>query len=311
MSSRPWTRALKAVHVAGAGLWLGGTAAILTLLRLAPEGTRSFATDLAAYRIQNGWVFLAFVITLVTGLVYSLFTPWGFLRYRWVTTKWLLAIALFVLTLGWQSGALAGRVGLADAGVSDLGRDLVYDDLRSTALWTAGAQLTVVVAVFFVSTFKPWGRWSRSFDVARRKVLVGVGIGLSVAAAAGVSNACVLRRYRAMEIPMIDPARLPDGRYSGVFTCDTDYEVALTVRAGEIVDADVVRSRESRYARLAQAVLPRIVAAQSPAVDAITGATTTSKCLMRAAAQALESQSSRVSSPAAPETRSREDSAAD
>jgi uncharacterized protein with FMN-binding domain len=55
-----------------------------------------------------------------------------------------------------------------------------------------------------------------------------------------------------------------------------------------IVGVGVVQNRDSEYARFAEGIIPRVIEKQSPDVDGITGATTTSKCLMKAIETALE-----------------------
>jgi hypothetical protein len=63
--------------------------------------------------------------TAITGLLYSLLTPWGFFRHRWLLAKW--AIALFCVLSGalWLGPSetamleISGRLGgaaLSDAG---------------------------------------------------------------------------------------------------------------------------------------------------------------------------------------------------
>ena len=59
------------------------------------------------------------------------------------------------------------------------------------------------------------------------------------------------------------------------------------MRGGKITGARATRNLDNHYAQIAEAVLLRIERAQTTDVDAITGATTTSKCLMAAASDAL------------------------
>jgi uncharacterized protein with FMN-binding domain len=114
-------------------------------------------------------------------------------------------------------------------------------------------------------------------------VLAAGGIGIAFS----VWNGLQLRGYRRMQIRDVPARELADGTYRGRASCGIDYIVDVTVRDGRLEAIEPVERRASRYARLAEAVLPRIVAAQTPGVDAITGATTSSKCLMRATESAL------------------------
>ena len=83
-----------------------------------------------------------------------------------------------------------------------------------------------------------------------------------------------------------------DGTYRG----DSDgYEdkiiVDVTVKADKIVNVKIVSQAESR-AKTSMKVIPaRIVQAQNSKVDAVTGATVSSKAIMRAVQKALEKAS--------------------
>jgi uncharacterized protein with FMN-binding domain len=140
-----------------------------------------------------------------------------------------------------------------------------------------------------VSTFKPWGRFSRRFDVDPKKLRIAVAALATLGIAFGVFNYATLRSQRNMPIPRATAEALDDGTYPGVAACDFDYAVSVRVERGAIAAIDVVNTRDSHYARFAEGVLTRTVDAQRTDVDAITGATTTSRCLSSAVANALVS----------------------
>lgn len=69
-----------------AGVWLGALVALVMLLAGGPAevGARGrFGLDLAAYRLHEVALFRAFVVTLATGALFSLATPWGYFRFHW------------------------------------------------------------------------------------------------------------------------------------------------------------------------------------------------------------------------------------
>ncbi len=39
----------------------------------------------------------AAIATLLTGLIYSLFTKWGFFKHGWLVYKWLVTLAIIIL----------------------------------------------------------------------------------------------------------------------------------------------------------------------------------------------------------------------
>jgi len=97
-----------------------------------------------------------------------------------------------------------------------------------------------------------------------------------------------MRDVRDMTVGDVDPAAIADGDYPGEFTYDKfTYVVMTTIHCGRIGSIDVLACRNNRHARKAQAVISRIIEAQTTNVDAITGATTTSKALMKAVENSL------------------------
>jgi uncharacterized protein with FMN-binding domain len=60
------------------------------------------------------------------------------------------------------------------------------------------------------------------------------------------------------------------------------------VKSRRIETITVIKNRETHYARKAEGVITRVLEAQSPDVDAVTGATTTSKALLKAIENSLK-----------------------
>jgi len=120
-------------------------------------------------------------------------------------------------------------------------------------------------------------------------ILTLTGIGLVLGVGLGLLGYYDLESYRNMEIKTPDLAQIPDGSYTGSVSY-SGFEYAVEVRIAEhrIERAEVIENRDSDYARFAEGVIQRIIEKQSPDVDGITGATTTSKCLMKAVETALE-----------------------
>jgi len=281
-------RILKSIHVASAGVWLGGLVAIAVLLVAGGDGPTSasqLGLDLGAHLVHDVVLFWAFVVTLATGLAFATLTPWGMVRHDWITAKWLLAIGLFGTTLWFQNPALAIVAGLSDAG-ADLAGGLRYRDAHRTATVLAIAQLVVVALVFALSTLKPWGRRAR--DIPRRFVVATAVVGVALGGVFGTFNYLRLAHIRRLPVDDVAPASRADGTWrGGVDDCGLPYAVEVTIAQGRLTHIVATRTGDNQYAQVGAAILPRIVGHQSVAVDAITGATTTSHCLRRAVGRAL------------------------
>jgi uncharacterized protein with FMN-binding domain len=287
-TTRKW---LKGLHLSFAALCMGGTAAILALQYMKyclGDVLDHLTAEISVHYLWTWAVAAPFYGLLASGLVISLFTQWGFIRYPWVTVKWVWVLALFLLNWFWLGPAADGMVALADGYFSIEGALDLYKILFRQASWAAAVQLTILLTLLFLSVFKPWGKREKAGTgrpvLVRTVALVLIVMFLGM----GILNALSLNRYRTMEISRVTPDDLPDGIYPGQAADSSfTYQVEVTVEDGFISSIKTVKTRESLYARYAEGVFERVMNQQTPGVDTITGATTTSKVLLKAVENAL------------------------
>ena len=115
-------RLLDLVHLLFASLWLGGF--IVMFLFSVMNLDASFSA-FAIETVKN-MVTICIPALMTTGLIYSIFTKWGFRKHGWVVAKWALSIVVIVCS------ALVPLKPLCLAGV-----------------------IVGVVALFAISVFKP------------------------------------------------------------------------------------------------------------------------------------------------------------
>ena len=96
------------------------------------------------------------------------------------------------------------------------------------------------------------------------------------------------RRIREYELPKLDLSQNQDGIYKGQFSYkNTAYIVEVIIKKHEITDIKILSSQENKYDKKALAVLGRVIEKQSLDVDAVSGATTSSKFYLIAIYNAL------------------------
>jgi uncharacterized membrane protein len=94
--------------------------------------------------------------TFLTGLIYSIWTKWGWFKHNWITVKWI--ICLFGIVFGtfylgpWLSDMahIAGEKGLAALS------DPQYKHNRIMNLTFGTFQIATVIFAAFISVLKPW-----------------------------------------------------------------------------------------------------------------------------------------------------------
>ena len=152
----PFRKFALTAHVTFSVGWLG---AVIAYLALAIVGlmTRDVSLARAVYLSLEliGWLVivpLSFA-ALLTGLVPSLGTPWGLLRYYWILAKFLLtAVATVVLLCHMPAVSLMAEIAAETALSSG-----DFRALRIQLVVHAAGGLLVLLAVTSLSIYKPWG----------------------------------------------------------------------------------------------------------------------------------------------------------
>ncbi|WP_212912823.1 DUF2269 domain-containing protein [Streptomyces sp. TS71-3] len=149
-------RALLVVHTASSVGWLGLT---LGLLALGITAAASDSPEVAEASYRSMKVFADWVnipvalLSLVSGVVLSLGTPWGLARHRWVYTKFWMTLAATGLTIFALRPEINRAAQQAIAGQPVTSTvDLVI--APSVALATYGFMTAI-------SVLKPWGLTKR------------------------------------------------------------------------------------------------------------------------------------------------------
>ncbi|KUO16546.1 DUF2269 family protein [Streptomyces dysideae] len=169
--SRPARRASLVVHVAASASWLGLTLGLLAL-GITATTTGSAVTVEASVRAMKlfaDWLLLPVAfLTLLSGLLLALGTPWGLARHRWVCTKFWLTLAtttatVFALRPGANSAVAAVAAVAAGGPLPDPG-EVLFGPIVS---------LSAYVFMTVISVLKPWGltRRGRASRARARKAV--------------------------------------------------------------------------------------------------------------------------------------------
>lgn len=100
------------------------------------------------------------VLAVITGLIYGLKTKWGFFKYRWLTVKWIVGVAIILIgTFGLHPLALEI---IAQATVTANESIVFPTDYFGSKLpivnWMALLQVAGLFFLVWVSVFKPWNQ---------------------------------------------------------------------------------------------------------------------------------------------------------
>ncbi len=96
------------------------------------------------------------------------------------------------------------------------------------------------------------------------------------------------KEVRQMTIHNVDLSRLEDGVYQGEYEYGNyTYKATVQIKGHRIEEIEVGHGNTGEYAKAAEGVLDRVITEQKLDVDVVSGATTTSKALLKAVENAL------------------------
>lgn len=126
----------------------------------------------------------------------------------------------------------------------------------------------------------------------KKKIIIVVSVLLAVVLAALLFMVVIPEQeydaVRNMKISNVDLTKIEDGLYNGEYAYGHyTYKVEIQVKNHKIAAIRVVSGGESKQAKMAEGVTDRIIAEQKLDVDVISGATTTSKAILKAVENAL------------------------
>lgn len=282
-------KVLKTIHILLSSCVLGSLAAILAILIFKQNynfGDKAFAADLITLKIFSYVTTYSFFALIITAAVYGIFTEWGFVNYKWIAAKIILALAAAAVTMTGLSSSINGMASISDAGFNTSSMSTEYLRFGHNAVIFATIDIAILVLIFAVSVAKPWGRTG-----LKLKQKTALAVLLPVIAAGicfGVVNNAKLVKIRNMNIGSIDLSAVSDGTYDGHANVGSYvYNVKVDVKNHKITDIQSVNNRKSPYVTYAEGVFSKIIKKQSADVDAVTGATTTSKAFMKAVENAV------------------------
>jgi uncharacterized protein with FMN-binding domain len=283
---------LKIFHIIFASIIFGSLLSIFIILIVKVNCNISaeniFGVDLNIFKIFTFGVSYAFFALLVTSFVYGLFTEWGFIKYRWIIFKWMIVLSMFSIVWFELGPAINGMTSISDAGLNTSTMSTEYLNFQRNTIAFDGMEILAVLLILVISVLKPWGIRKVKRQI-RQKIIIVILLPLIVIGISfGVMNSVELNKIRNMPIKNIDLINVDDGTYNGEANAGNYlYKVKVKVKDHRIIDIKGIDNRKSPYVSYAEGIFTKIIKTQKMDVDAVTGATTTSKAFMKAVENAL------------------------
>jgi hypothetical protein len=150
---------LKSFHLLFASVWVTCGIVILSFALVSSglkNGDQLYMLNYLADFIDMKILVPAAMLTLLTGLLYGIWTRWGFFKHRWLTFKWIVTVSIIVIGTIFTGPWIAEmtEMSLRD-GISVLQNSRYILISRSQLAVGLCMNFTLVITVF-ISVFKPW-----------------------------------------------------------------------------------------------------------------------------------------------------------
>lgn len=148
-------------HVASGALWLG-VALAMVLMAIANQektnGDELYAVN-AMVKLLDDFVVIPMAISsALTGTFLCWLTVWGFFKFYWVITKWIVTITLIVFGTFWLGPWTNSMTAISDVErAKALANPLFMFDLHGVIVG-GGIQAFFLLTIIAISIIKPWSR---------------------------------------------------------------------------------------------------------------------------------------------------------
>ena len=151
---------LKGFHLVAVSCWIGGGVSLILLYFLkngVEDGNILYGINQSIHHVDIAVVVIPGALgCLITGLIYSSFSNWGFFKHGWMIFKWIVtvvAILFGTFFLGpWETTMMeiSGKLG-----ISSLSNPEYLYNQKMNLIFGA-TQVLVLMVTVFISIFKPW-----------------------------------------------------------------------------------------------------------------------------------------------------------
>jgi hypothetical protein len=149
---------LLALHIMVSVGWLG-TAYAKFILQLAAMMTNDPDISISIYSTMKN-LSIAFPIlaipTIITGVLLSLSTKWGLIKYYWVVTKFVLSVGVIVTAISLDGHFIDQSISALSGQAMDKSMGTSTPTILLISLTVA--HLIMLGAATFISVYKPWGK---------------------------------------------------------------------------------------------------------------------------------------------------------
>ena len=149
---------LKMVHLLLVVMWIGGAIALtLVLFLVQPETGDELYMKMRILKTIDDLIIIPGAMgNLLIGIVYGVWTKFGFFKQPWITVKWVLTVAQILFGTFFLGPWVNENVEIANNLRQGAFNDATFQqNLEMNAIW-GSVQLALLLFVLVISVQKPW-----------------------------------------------------------------------------------------------------------------------------------------------------------
>ena len=151
---------LKIFHIYAASVWVGcATALSVITFNIDAENGDELYGILSTLDFIDLYILVPGAMgILLSGIVYSVWTNWGWFKHKWIVVKWLICLFGIVFGTFWLGPWLSEMVRIAkEMGMAALTDDAYVRHQLNFMIFGTFQAVTIIFAMV-ISTIKPWKR---------------------------------------------------------------------------------------------------------------------------------------------------------
>ncbi len=150
---------LKVIHLISVSIWFSS----VVLLTLLPLISKKLTTgdELYMYNVIYHFIDIlvltpAAITTLITGLIYSIYTKWGFFQHGWIIYKWVITLLLIIVGTFYLGPMVTKILEIAEVKRFAALQDQYYQQGGYIGIWAGIINSSLLIVAVIFSVYKPW-----------------------------------------------------------------------------------------------------------------------------------------------------------
>lgn len=162
LTGKAW---LKSIHIFFACLWIGAAASMLLLASFRGQisnGDELWAFNASIKLIDDFIIIPSAIGCLITGILFSWLTNWGFFKFRWIIVKYVITVGAILFGTFYLGTWVNGMEAISNVERLSALQNDTYLQYAKLNFYFGSLQAFLLVVAAFISVFKPWGKRGES-----------------------------------------------------------------------------------------------------------------------------------------------------